>query len=225
MILPHLCRFPSYLNHYKGGSDFKILDNGVAEGVETPWDDLFTTATQIGVHELVVPDALGDCDTTIDLAMDFKRYARSEFQYMGVAQGKSMVEVLKCATALDKLGYMQTLGIPRVLNNTIDKAFRQRFLETMLPREVFDFVEFHCLGTSEWMMEVKALADLNSSKLRGIDTSLPCVMGISGKRIDEHEYRRRSGDFFGIFPTPYIWDECYKNCQRFLEWAQAPSVG
>lgn len=214
-----------YLNHYKGGSDFKILDNGVAEGVQTPIEDLFTYAIELGAHEIVVPDMLGDCDTTIDLALDFKKHLRPGFQYMGVAQGKSLAEVLRCATALDKMGYMSTLGIPRVLNRVIHKTFRQSFLESVLPRETFDFVDYHCLGTSEWVREVKALADLNSPKLRGIDTSLPCVMGLAGKEIDKHEFIGRPNGFFGAIPTPYQWNECHQNCLKFLTWAQAPSVG
>jgi hypothetical protein len=214
-----------YLNHYKGGSDFKILDNGVAEGVETEWDDLFNIAAQLGVHEIVVPDAMGECDRTIDLALDFKKHLRNGFQYMGVAQGKSLVEVLKCTTALDKMGYMTTLGVPRCLNRIIHKAFRQSFLEGILPRNTFDFVDYHCLGTSEWITEVKALADIDSPKLRGIDTSLPCVMGLAGKRIDEHEYRGRPDDFFGAIPTEWQYNESYHNCAKFLTWAQAPPVG
>jgi len=219
-----LCRYPSYLNHYKGGSDFKILDNGVAEGVETPWDDLFNIATQLGVHEIVVPDVMGNCDATIDSALDFKKNARAGFQYMGVAQGRSLTEVVKCSVALDKMGYMTTLGLPRVLNRTIHKTFRSAYLETILQREVYDFTAIHCLGTSEWIQEVKALADMNNPKLRGIDTSLPCVMGLAGKRLGEHEYRGRTGDFFGAVSTPFTWEECYRNCVTFLEWAQAPSV-
>lgn len=196
----------------------------MAEGVSTSYDDLFNIAAQLGAHEIVVPDVMGDCDATIDSALDFRSHMRSGYQYMGVAQGRSMTEVLKCATALDKMGYMSTLGIPRVLNRTINKTFRQTLLETILPREVFNFIDYHCLGTSEWMQEVKALADLNNSKLRGIDTSLPCVMGMAEKRIDKHDYRGRAGDFFGLTPTPYQWEECRVNCVKFLEWAQAPSV-
>lgn len=224
MILPHLYPYPQYSNHYKGGSDFKILDNGVAEGIQTSVEDLFNIAATLGVHEIVVPDVMGDCDSTIDLALDFKRHARSGFQYMGVAQGKSMVEVLRCATALDKMGYMSTLGVPRVLNRVIHKAFRLMFLESSLPRETFDFVDYHCLGTSEWIMEIKALADLNNAKLRGIDTSLPCVMGLAGKRIDQNEYQGRGGDFFGCIPTDWQFNESYYNCAKFLDWAKAPSA-
>jgi len=220
-----LCRSEKYLNHYKGGHDFKILDNGVAEGLPTDPALLFQYAQELSVHELVVPDVMGDCDATIDLALDFKKHVRPGFQYMGVAQGKSLAEVIKCATALDKMGYMSTLGIPRVLNRVIHKAFRQSFLENVLPRQVFDFVDYHCLGTSEWTREVKALADLNNPKLRGIDTSLPCVMGLIDRRLDEHEYVGRTGDFFGIIPTDWQFQQCHRNCSLFLEWAKAPSVG
>jgi hypothetical protein len=213
-----------YRNHYKGGHDFKILDNGVAEGLLANIDDLFDYAVQLGVHEIVVPDVLGDCDATIDAALDFKQHARTGYQYMGVAQGRSMAEVIKCAAALDGMGYMHTLGIPRVLNRVIHKTFRQTLLETILPREVLNFVDYHCLGTSEWTQEVKALADIGSPKLRGIDTSLPCVMGVAGKELGDNEYVGRSNDYFGTIPTGWQWECCWGNVRTFLEWAQAPSA-
>ena len=90
-------------------------------------------------------------------------------QYMGSVQGKSLVEVLKCATALDEIGYMTTLGVPRCLNRIIHKSVRQSFLEGILPRETLNFVNYHCQFWCDQISEIRALANLNNTKFHNMD--------------------------------------------------------
>ncbi len=200
MTLPHLAHQKRYQSFFqrRDKNDYIILDNGAAEGNEFGSKHLFTIAEHMGAHEIVVPDALRDTEETLARALAFSRYANPDYRYMGVLQGQTLSEVLKCLTAYLEMGplnYITTIGIPRLLTYW-DKRVRVTLAEWIMKQSFHATLEFHALGASAWMEEVKVLSDY--SCIRGIDTSLPVYMGLENLSIRTDEYIPRPPNFFEV---------------------------
>ncbi len=162
---------------------------------------LVTQAEEIGAHEIVVPDTMGDGNDTLAKAQYFARYASPDFQYMFVLQGKTVEEVMFCLHALDNgnmFSYVTTLGLPRHLH-TIDKMFRHQLTEYLIENEFHHRFYIHFLGANSWMREVVLLAETvdDWENFRGIDTSMPIYMGLEGFYINEQfPWIPRPEDYF-----------------------------
>lgn len=211
-----MCHQKTYKDFYLGRvarGDHVILDNGAAEGLEFGHKHLHTIAEQFGVTEVVVPDTLRDWNDTVAKAHYFKRHTRS-FRYMAVAQGTNLQEALRCIDAFMSIGYITSIGIPRLLNDT-DPRTRIQIAE-FIKKEGWDLaVEFHALGNSRWVEEVKVLAEYDC--IRGIDTSLPIYLGQEKRLLTSGEYLKRP-DYF--FRNSVNYPEVNQNVQTFLEWAK-----
>ncbi len=203
-MLPHLFRGTKYLGFYQTRSkegDFIILDNGAAEGFVYGHKHLFTLAEDVGATEIVIPDTLGDANETLAQAQYFARFARPDYQYMFVLQGKTADEVLFCLRNLDNgnmFSYVTTIGIPRHLYN-INKHFRQTLTEFMIKEHFNDKFDIHFLGANKWTSEVFTLAEITKGLdgFRGIDTSLPIYMGLEDIDIKYlRGYIERPADYF-----------------------------
>lgn len=201
LILPHLLdTSKEYYDFYQKVEGPKILDNGAAEGVPCDWQYLINLAMQMSVHEVIIPDFMGDCDRTIELAKQFgEQYGAAKategLRFTGVIQGKSISEVMKCFQFYEASGWVSKISLPRILSNTIDREFRVSFLQAFYDQIMERFGPVHCLGGSGWMEEVKYLAKLGDV-VQGIDTSLCAVMGLDSRRIDFDEYVGRQAGFF-----------------------------
>lgn len=225
MVLPHLFRSKKYLSFYQTRSefdDFIILDNGAAEGFVYGHKHLFTLAEEVGASEIVVPDVMGDANETLALAQHFARFARPEYQYMFVLQGKTPEEVMFCLRALDNgnmFMYVTTIGIPRHLSK-INKYFRQTLTDFMIKEHFNDKFEIHFLGANEWMGEVFSLADIvkGLDGFRGIDTSLPIYMGLENLNINIDDYIERPTNFFTRSDNNVGMIET--NIETYLTWAR-----
>ncbi len=218
MALPHLAHQKRYKDFFQQRSrnDYIILDNGAAEEFEFGAKHLFTIADHLDVHEIVVPDALGDTEETLARALAFSRYAVPEYRYMAVAQGQTFQEVLKCMNAylsMGPLNYITTIGLPRLLTYQ-DKRMRVTLAEWIMKEKFYATLEFHALGASAWMKEVMVLSDYPC--IRGIDTSMPVDMGLQGLNIHKDEYIPRTPDFFEL-SKPNRQVEI--NSDIYLQWA------
>ena len=218
MVLPHLAHQKRYKDFFRqrDKNDYIILDNGAAEEFEFGTKHLFTIANHLGAHEIVVPDALGDTEETLARALAFGRYADPKYRYMGVAQGQSFQEVLKCMNAyleMGSLNYITTIGLPRLLTYQ-DKRMRVTLAEWIATNHFDATLEFHALGASNWVKEAMVLSDYPC--IRGIDTSMPVYMGLEDLSIHTDEYIPRPPEFFEVsVPTT----QADMNCNIYLLWA------
>lgn len=198
MMLPEpYLRESRYRNYYNDVLGYKILDNGEAEGMRMQPRQLMDMAVQLGANEVIVPDHLGDCDKTIALAKNFAVHANrySGINFMGVLQGRSYAEYLKCFTEMRKLPYITVFGIPRNIVKTVGNKWARVALAEMLANEYdYSYRAYHALGATPWKREAAVLGEIPI--MRSIDTSLPVVMGIEGLDIRTDDYIVRQDDFF-----------------------------
>lgn len=221
LVLPHLLDNPVYKAFYRTVVGYKILDNGIAEGMQG--FDLFRLGYEVRANEIVVPDVIGDCNATVDLINEYKAHAinHPEFKYMGVLQGKNMSEVLKCFNAIVYSDYIKVIGIPRVLCETIGLGFRVGIIGTLRDYQDISGFEIHCLGASTWIREVQELADIwQPEGIRGIDTSLPIVMGLADEDVETGPYMSRQPNFFEAKATDDQRKLINDNVETYLSWTR-----
>lgn len=218
LILPHLFDNERYRRFYTDAVGFKILDNGAAEGVHTDYHELHDLGLAFGVDEVVVPDVLGDCEATIDLARRFEPHVRGEFRYVGVAQGRTITDLVKCITYFEHCDWISTLALPRLINK-MHRTQRFSLIEPIVKEFKFDAI--HCLGASEWIREVVAIDSLNV--VRGMDTSLPVVLGLEGVACRDDIYVPRQPDYFDrqVDRNSLQWKVIWDNVVTYLDWAGA----
>jgi hypothetical protein len=216
LVLPQLFDNERYRRFYTDAKGFKILDNGAAEGYTADGRELHDVALAIGAAEIVVPDCMGDCAETIRLARAFEPYVQSGYNYVGVAQGRTIAEVVKCITFFEHTPWITTLALPRILNS-IHKTTRFNLIEPILKE--FKFHALHCLGASAWVREVLAIADLDVTA-RGMDTSLPVVMGLAGRSLQDG-YIARGPQYFDqrVERNSLTWKVIENNVITYFGWA------
>lgn len=234
MILPEACNLdPEYRDFYRhiGQAHYKILDNGNAEGEEIPWGDLLALGAYMGVNEIVVPDVMGESGPTQRKAWEFHNWlskqsklTTSAFNYMGVAHGKNMADVVSCIQTMAEIPSITTLGLPRLIANTIHKHIRCSIMESpdLLSLIAKGFPQgVHCLGSSNYPKEAILLADL---PVRSIDTSFVANMTFAGKNIGHDEPVARPKAF---------WDATYDtneevlghiNHAKYLDWCRGTNA-
>jgi len=166
------------LNHRRGG--FTILDNGVAEGMQTDFMELQNIARRYHVNEIVLPDVMGDMSATKEAVEAVREQIswNDPWGYMGVVQGTTFSDL--CALA-DFYGSMQggwgiqCIGIPRHLLSTVDPDIRYHVARHIRSQD--SRIGIHLLGTNpEHMDELRRLGDLyRGIQVRGVDTSAPFV--------------------------------------------------
>lgn len=223
LILPHMMENDTYARFYTEVGGFKILDNGAAEpsGLVVDPNELHEIGISCGVSDIVVPDELSSCDRTIELARAFSRSARpGQFGYIGVAQGNTLAEIIKCVNYFSHCDWITTLALPRILCK-MHKMQRYTLVEGLYKEYAQDFPGgFHLLGASEWIREILAIDELGL--VRGVDTSLPIVMGLAGWRITD-EYTARRPNYFSeqVDRNTTRWRLIRDNVGTYLEWAGA----
>jgi hypothetical protein len=223
LLLPEqLDRLPGdFIRSLKG---YKILDNGIAEGMGTPINRLLQYIDDFLIDELVLPDIIQDCDETIASARTYAGL-KSRFptlKLMGVAQGKSMAEVLKCATALTYMDHVDVIGFPRWWLSAFGTTFRADFARSIVRDGDFP-KQIHCLGGNPlWPDEPYALSQ--NPGIRSMDTSLPFVYGLHRQYLpSKHEIWRGAGYFQSEVFSDYQREVIEANVRLYIRWAQAPT--
>lgn len=221
MVLPHLYQERRYRDFYQKRSsegDYIILDNGAAEGIEFGNKHLYTVADGMKVHEIVVPDTLGDANDTIAKGLAFSRHTRDGYRYMMVAQGTNALE---CIQSIDmilrdtKFMYVTAIGIPRLINQE-DRHARFKVSKYIAERGHHVAMEFHYLGANKHLDEVGYLEEAGVA--RGIDTSAPIYMGQRGYVLANFDpYIPRPSGFFKSSRSNYVVED---NIETYLEWAK-----
>jgi hypothetical protein len=225
-----LC-LPSYMSSFAWAGTIRqaglmsdmwhILDNGAAEGEMADVETLLNYGQTLHVDEIVVPDVLGDCNASIELADKFFRDAPKGFTYfnwMGVLQGKTEEEMLKIALHHVRNESIRTLGIPRNyitwagalsartdLANEIDRRFPGRF-------------QIHFLGVHPaYPGEIRIAAKY--TKVRSLDTSLPFNATIVGTELDDRTRMIERPEHYFSDHRNLDRDLLQKNIRTVKEWA------
>ncbi len=202
LLLPQLISEPKYFRAYERArrdGAFMILDNGIAEGVETSPSVLHALAHETMVNEIVVPDTLGDLEATIHQAKQFESCARSGFRYMGVVQGQSLSECYDCIRVFRDLPYIRTIGIPRHLLTTINEDARA--LIVAFARRNFGWrFAIHLLGTNPSFMNefVSYGQHYQDQGVRGVDTSAPYNYALAGATLLDDVKVPRPDNYFNL---------------------------
>jgi hypothetical protein len=220
-MLAPLLRRQDYATFFAQTQGYKILDNGVAEGERITMPDLASFAKEFNVDEVVVPDVMGSASATIKLARAFERFAEPSRGYMGVVQGATVADVVKCATALSFLDYITVLGVPRHLTK-IHRDLRVNFgeaLHNMYDRDL----PLHFLGSGSDPREVVRLSTLDTA--RSHDTSMPIVAAYQKSRLATFTYKARQDNYFDLRAPDRVTTELmYDNIHTYLDWAGAEPI-
>lgn len=226
----------TYRSRYsqKHPGEYWILDNGVAEDIHVDGQTLSGLGNQIRANEIVMPDAMLDCDKTLEMSRKFVREVWGVMAHThkhalaGVVQGNDFQEWMKCINAYfhwpEFKDTVTTLMFPRCMNSTASGSHtRFHFLNAMFTSPWWAMlckikqVEVHCLGASSWIKEVAALADL---PIRSMDTSLPVVLGLDGINIRQGIYIKRQDNFFDIEGVQASFLEVINdNVRTYRDWA------
>lgn len=222
MLLPQNLQVSEhYVNAYRRfrrEGHFMMLDNGAAEGIETEPMQLNDWARLMMVHEIVVPDELGDVAQTLSLATHFQKYVDERFHYMGVVQGQDLKECYACIRGFTTLNYIRTIGVPRHLLTTIGTEARYhivQFIRSMYAQRY----NIHLLGTNpEFMGEFDAYGNsYRAFNVRGVDTSAPFNYAMEGvSLLESDKVVLRPNDYFHrTIPDPA---RMYSNVTIMKDW-------
>lgn len=199
LLLPQCLSNGRYVRAYqraRHNGSYMILDNGVAEGLETDPGELVELARRMMVNEVVIPDTIGDAEATLKQAYTFKD-APYEFNYMGVVQGSSFGECTDCIKGFKAMKYITTLGIPRHLLD-IGEGMRFSLVDYIRLKYGSDYA-IHLLGmnrkyTNELISYGSAYRAFN---VRGIDTSTPFIYAMHGAALTDYKMLlERPEDYF-----------------------------
>ncbi len=193
--------------------------------------NLMTLGKELQVDEVVIPDVLSSCNATINLIRQFEVHAiGTDYEgwrpkFMGVAQGRTLAEIMKCMHYLEGKGWVSTLALPRIMNYNIHRQARSALAESLAGygSRFSEAKAIHCLGSSSWIREVVVLGEIEG--VRSMDTSLPVVLGLEGISVHANIHQARRPDFFDrtIPRASKEWEITYDNCTTFREWAGARS--
>ncbi len=219
---------PQYIDSYKRShyklfyqetEGYKILDNGAAEGKLASNDRLMEVACEIAVDDIVVPDVLGDAGASYRLATDFQTVAKDYdwFNYIGVVQGRDRAEIVQSIHLLMDVEYIKILAVPRHLCQKVHKYIRYDIVEALYDDIEDRFEAIHFLGSSAWAKEPVILSDLPIA--RGIDTSFPIYMGMSGLEIGKDRWIPRPRKYFKENYTSEQERLARANIDKYRMWA------
>lgn len=176
LLLPALMGNDLYRDTYRNISGYKMMDNGVAEGLPVDFKLVLNMSQTMKVDEVVLPDVVGDMDATlrsVNWAFEDAFNARKRFRFMFVLQGRNVADCIHSAEiALNQFKpIINTFGVPRHILS-VDGTARLRIVRAL--EKIGKGRPIHLLGTyPSDPYELKFLGDEYSALLvRGVDTSL-----------------------------------------------------
>jgi hypothetical protein len=231
LMLPHLLDYEVYSAHFsrvKGLGQYIILDNGMAEGVETSSDKLIEIAYKYKVDELVLPDVLGEAEATYDKVLDFMADYRNRVPVQTllgyVLQGNSPGEVMThynrvCSNAKlhmrINVWYLPRLLVtPRHPNARISVAHHILSVEGNMRKPI------HFLGAApSFISEAQSIRDVLKGRVRSMDTSAPYVYALEGKSIAPGVVAHRNLErYFTSLISPEVRQLAHQNCEVMNAW-------
>lgn len=170
-----------------------ILDNGVFE-LGSAWDaaEYANWINRLKPTWYIVPDVLEDADATIHSFYDFiGRYEGLPGKVIGVVQGKSYEDMVRCYEAIEPSCDMVAMSFDFSWFQDPDCP-RSFYLQAMIGRQamIATLLEDHVINTSKphhllgvmLPQEVRFYAQPKYDWIYSIDTSNPVVHGLKGIR-------------------------------------------
>ena len=170
-----------------------ILDNGVFE-LGSAWNaaEYANWINRLKPTWYIVPDVLEDADATINSFYDFiGRYEGLPGKIIGVAQGKSYEDMVRCYKAIEPACDMVAMSFdfswfqdPNCPRSSYLQAMigRQAMLATLLEDHVINTSKPHHLLGVMLPQEVRFYSQPSYNWIYSIDTSNPVVHGLKGIR-------------------------------------------
>jgi len=223
----------TYRQHCKDPDQYVILDNGEAEGVYTPPENLLDTARYFQVNEVIIPDVIGDYIETmrrfeefVDIIDNYEDHFTERLTplcFMFVAQGKNEKEVkLAIETAL-QYDKVSCIALPRHLVKTLSNPEARLRLAKWFEREHGkEGVSIHLLGgapTHPTEIKMHSWPRI----VRSHDTSSPWNFAHAGKTLRLGNTATRPPDYFDLpdvdfmMPLPERHDRVEKSDATYLE--------
>lgn len=172
MALAHLVRDPEYAAFYRIQSalgNYVLLDNGVVEtGTPMGIHELLETAESIKATEIILPDVIGDAETTLLQARECIPLAQSRgLKVLAVPQGRTPSEWAACLRELLSWYEVNTIGISR-----FSPVPRLEAL-WLVPELRASNKEIHLLGCGgDPEQEVRAIEWAFPGRIRGVDSGV-----------------------------------------------------
>lgn len=221
LVLPRMLHDPDTIKYFRDSRVYKILDNGVAEGDQYDFKTILNMAREIRADEVVIPDTLAQANATIRQAVETEALCIefAEFNYMGVIQGYSIMDMLKCLAVFNDMPHVNVVGIPRITAEALGhRGARSDMVREVLRRYPGRF-EIHCLGSTRFTFEPQVLSQY--PQIRSMDTSLPIYLGMAGKDLGTigRTTPARPKEFFDYDkPTTAQWAIIARNCRLYQLW-------
>lgn len=185
MLLAHLAKTDrSYARWASVNKSYKIMDNSIIElGKAFSLTDLLKEASVCNVQEIILPDVFQDGPATIELAK--KSYNeicnspyRGRFKLMVVCHGKNEKEVIDSFTKIEALPFVDTIGMPKVIGSWGDRNDYKELYKKSKKK-------IHYLGCWYSFKEIIEMDNELKARVRTVDTCLPSLLALQGKKWDE----------------------------------------
>ena len=160
------------LNH---PSTYKILDNSLIElGGALSMERLVAAADKINANEIILPDVFMDAKATVNSTKNAIKWLKKnnclgKYKLMAVCHGKTEKEFKWCFHKLNKMKYVDVIGIPKVMCS-FDWVNKSR--ASLYPVFKKTKKEIHFLGVWENLGELLDLPSNVYKKVRSADTCL-----------------------------------------------------
>lgn len=166
---------------FEPDSPLIIMDNSVVElGSSVNATQILSAVNFAYADVLVLADKLLDANATFAMSLNMSKGIKlhgkpDHLKYMGVVQGRTVEECIRCAANLATLDDIKVLGVPKVL--TRPEAVGSRVVVTARITKEFG-LPVHLLGFSHDPEDDQESVALPG--VLGIDSSLPLRMAYSG---------------------------------------------
>ena len=231
LMLPQLVAIPVYAEMFRylcqTEGHHVILDNGAAEGYDTPFEELLQIAMTFGVDEIVMPDIMGDSASTVRHAHSFIRGWDDKDCNMPlgiVAAGANVDEAY--LTVKKVLAYysseISTIFIPRMLVTPSEPDVRIDLAKRF--KDEFPHQDIHFLGAAPFYPGEIAYA-AKSALVRGLDTSAPFNFAFQRATFgDARTAISRPTDYFHKDLHEFDLYTLEKNILQMERWTECDSV-
>jgi len=210
-VLAHLVlQDKEYAEYYRKSKRYKVLDNSVNELLEPlSFGDMLKAMDIVKPSLVVPPDHLGGYKKTYDEIVHALSILGPN-DLLPVIQGSTLGEVLGLLQELLSLGFNR-LAVPydilssREDNPVMMASNRLRVVNSVINRVPIGF-EIHLLG----MTTIEELESHNRGWVRSVDTGVPVMMGLKGRRLDtfrlEDKKKSTMSRMENIVPVDPIYD-------------------
>ena len=184
-ILAHLVlQDKKYAEFYTKSKRFKVLDNSVNELLEPcSFEDLSRAAEVVEPNLVVSPDFLGNYSMT-------KQALGESIKVFGLERVYPVVQGDSASSAFECLDYILSLGFDRVAVPYDILSDRSAEPEHMAGRRlgiVSGIIHKVPIGFHIHLLGFNTIEELelhNRGWVRSVDTGVPIMMGLQGKRLD-----------------------------------------